>query len=149
MSEEYWERTRYQIEQFPLVQQLERPDLGDLSHRILDSTVSFLLCCAPGKKGDPPLSASVHIDWGWHWLMLDWDRYEAWCLESLGRVVKHVPFHPVLDAHLGGTPADARARVQSLMVRYGYPTDWEVWDLPAHGYGASGTGDDACSHHYI
>lgn len=147
VGDDTWDRIVYQLERTSAVTDLKRGDSHQLSERILDQTVAFLLCCGAKDPAGAPLSATPHIDEAWHWFVLHLRQYLEFCETNFGRVILHNPYHPDKDYDAAHQLTEGRARAKAAMQTLGLQLDGEVWALPYHG-NTHGNCDDACSYAY-
>jgi hypothetical protein len=147
LGEDTWDRVVYHIERTSAVTDLNSDNPRQLSERILDQTIAFLLCCGAKDPKDPPLSATPHIDEAWHWFVLHLGQYLKFCDENFGRVILHNPYHPDKDFDASQKLTEGRARAKAAMRDLGLHLDGDIWALPYHG-NTHGNCDDACSYAY-
>ncbi|MBX6389726.1 MAG: hypothetical protein IRZ08_12140 [Frankia sp.] len=104
----------------------DHPEVAEAAERIVDQALVFLTTC--GANLDVKLRPSPTVDLGWHTFLLFTRDYAAFCEQTAGRFLHHVPDDGPREAP--GDVADLGATV-ALIRRSGFEVDPDLWVVAA------------------
>lgn len=91
--------------------------------RIVGQAAAFI--AASGRQLGQSLAPSKLVDYGWHAFILHTVDYAAFCQQTVGRFVHHVPTDE--DETLPGGKQATRERTLAAITAAGYTVDAELW----------------------